>query len=326
MKEWLSSWNTIYEKIEKKWSLLSQSEQANELAYLEETAGMLLDKWTELDEKINELKIDDHSTDRVVSYHSKGTTYYELDMFAEAARTLKMESSTGEKDELRRLYLGYAFLFSEQLEKAKETFLYIIQVSYFPYLKHFALVGLGCVQTRQQRIEDAIVSFQNANQLTSTNDVVYNLGICYFTNEAFHLAKDYFASYVEQEPEDGEALFYLGCCQWETGEHDAAWSSWTTSIHLLDSKEALLSLAYVCEWHGFHQAAIHCYKRVQEKYLESVNVLHGIAWNYALLDDKENALKAFREALFLDPNNANVCFSLNWLRQGWPEVSEWTTS
>ncbi|MFC0470255.1 hypothetical protein ACFFHM_06865 [Halalkalibacter kiskunsagensis] len=326
MKDWLSSWNTIYEKIEKKWALLSESEQANQLAYLEETAGMLLDKWTELDEKINDLKLFANSSDKFISYDSKGTTYYQLDMFEEAARALIIEETTGEQDELRRLYLGYALLFSEQLEKAKETFLYLIQVSYLPYLKHFAFVGLGCVQTREQRIEDAIVSFQNANQLTSTSDVVYNLGICYFSNEAFHLAKEYFGKCIEQTPEDGEALFYFGCCQWETGDRDAAWSSWTTSIHLLDSKEALMSLAYVCEWHGFHQVAVHCYKRVQEKFLESVNVLHGIAWNYALLGDKENAYRAFREALFLDPNNANVCFSLNWLRQSWPEVSEWTTS
>jgi tetratricopeptide (TPR) repeat protein len=326
LNDWLSSWNTIYEKIEKKWALLSDIEQANQIAYLEETAGILLDKWTELDEKIHELKLDGQSMERFVSYHSKGTTYYELDMFEEAARALKKERSTGDKDYLRMLYLGFSFLFSEQLEKAKETFLYVIQVSYVPYLKHFALVGLGCVQTRQQRIDDAIVSFYSANQLTSTNDVVYNLGICYFTNEAFHIAKDYFSAYVEQVPEDGEALFYLGCCQWEAGEREAAWASWTTSIHLLDSKESLLSLAYVCEWHGFHQAAIHCYKRVLEKYVVSANVLHGLAWNYALLDDKENALKAFREALFLDPNNDNVCFSLQWLQQSWPELSELTNS
>ncbi|WP_332630160.1 tetratricopeptide repeat protein [Halalkalibacter flavus] len=322
MNDWITSWNAIYENIEKKWTFMSEAEQENQLKYLEEAAGTLLDKWTELDEKINELKDPKKEREPSFSYTSKGTTFYELEMFEQAARTLKKESVNGPNDELRRLYLGFAYLFSEQLEEAKEAFIYIIQVSIYPALKHFAHVGLGCVQTREERLDDAIVSFEKANDLTSSLDVVYNLGICYFYNEVFHIAKQYFLSYIKQVPDDGEAFFFLGCCQWQDGSLDEAWTSWTTSISLLDSEESLLALAYVCEWHGYHQAAIHCYKRVQEKHLGSVNVLHGLAWNYALLDDKTNAIRTFHEAMRVDPNNKNITYSLNWLQKSWPEISE----
>ncbi|WP_227936223.1 tetratricopeptide repeat protein [Alkalihalobacillus deserti] len=321
MNEWLSSWQTIFKETEKKWTLMSEEEQKEQINYLEETAGTLLDTWTEMDEKINDLR-DVVGKNDLISFRSKGTWLYELEMFEQASDELEKEKTIGEKDLLRRLYLGYALLFSNQMARARETFLYLVQVSPHPHIKHFAYIGLGCVQTQEERVQDAIVSFQSAKQLTLTTDVVYNLGVCYFFEETFHLAEEYFMAYCEEEPEDGEALFFLGCCQWETGKKDEAWASWTTSIHLLKSKEALLSLAYVCEWHGYHYAAIHCYKRIQEKHGETIPTLHGLAWNYALIDNKESALKFFREVLLLDPGNNDIRKSLHWLGDTWTEVHE----
>jgi tetratricopeptide (TPR) repeat protein len=321
LNDWLQSWQSIFKETEKKWALLSSDEQKDQLNYLEETAGALLDTWTELDEKINGLREDAGKT-LMVSYESRGTTLYELDMFEQALEELQKERTSGEKDEIRRLYIGFSSLFAQNLNKAKETFIYILQASTKPQIRHFAYVGLGCVQTQEDRVDDAIASFQSAKQLTSTKDVVYNLGICYFYEEAFQLAKEYFMTYCEQEPNDGEALFYLGCCQWQNGEIDVAWASWTTSIHLLNSLEALMSLAYVCEWHGYHFVAVHCYRRILEKHGTSIRVLHGLAWNYALMDDKENALKYFREGLWLDPSNQNIKKSLNWLGKTWPEIRD----
>lgn len=303
---------------------MSSEEQEDQLKYLEETAGALLDQWTELDEKINDLR--EHLGESTMEpYESKGTTYYQLEMFEKAVEELEQERPSGEKDDMRRLYIGFASLFANKLTKARETFLYILQVSRRPPIRHFAFVGLGCVQTQEQRVDDAIASFHSAKELTSTTDVVYNLGICYFHDEAFALAKEYLISYCEEVPEDGEAFFYLGCCQWQLGEKDVAWASWTTSIHLLDSEEALLSLAYVCEWHGYHFVAVHCYRRIKEKHGSSTKVLHGLAWNYALMDDKENALKYFREVLWLDPSNRNIKQSLNWLEETWPEIQNLQT-
>ncbi|MFC0559915.1 tetratricopeptide repeat protein [Halalkalibacter alkalisediminis] len=321
MNEWLSSWQTIFKETEKKWALMSQEEQKEQLHYLEETAGTLLDTWTEMDEKINDLREEVGRTDSI-SFHSKGTWFYELEMFERASLELENEKTNGDKDLLRRLYLGFAFLFSMQVAKAKETFLYLIQVSVHPQIKHFAYMGLGCLQTQEERIQDAIVSFEAAKQLTLTTDVVYNLGVCYFYEEAFHLAEKYFMTYCEEEPEDGEALFFLGCCQWENIKKEDAWASWTTSINLLKSTEALLSLAYVCEWHGYHYLAIHCYKRIQEIHGDTIPTLHGLAWNFALIDDKENALKFFRDVLRLDPGNSDIRQSLQWLGATWPEVHE----
>ncbi len=57
-------------------------------------------------------------------YHSAGTTYYRLEMFEEAAKALSIERAHGQKDELRLLYLAYAYLFNKQKIKASEQFLF----------------------------------------------------------------------------------------------------------------------------------------------------------------------------------------------------------
>ncbi|TWI58898.1 tetratricopeptide repeat protein [Halalkalibacter nanhaiisediminis] len=320
MNDWLTSWHAIYQKTKTQWPLMTAHNQEKHLRYLEEIAGVLIDQWSELDEMLNHLRVDKEQLDSLVDYHSVGTVYYQLEMFGQAADLLATEKTIGVQDELRQLYVGFACLFSNRLQKAKETFLYLIQVSQHFYIKHFAFVGLGCVHTRLMRIEDAIEAFENAKRLTTTNDVVYNLGVCYFAIEAFHLAEPYLVDYLRQVPDDGQALFLLGCCQWENGAIDAAWTSWLTSVNLLDSVHALLALAYVCEWHGHHQAAIHCYKRIQTKDHDQGNILHAIAWNYALLEDKTNAIKTFREALRIDPRNVNIQKSLFWLSEYWPEL------
>ena len=200
--------------------------------------------------------------------------------------------------------------------------MFAVQFCNYPFLKHFAYIGLGCVHVRTDRVEDAIIAFDCANELSTTNDVVYNLGICYFYIKAYHIAADYFESYLNQAPNDGEVLLFLGCCQWENGLKEDAWTSWTTGIHLLDSTEALVNLAYVLEWHGHHYAAIHCYKCAQTKHIQKVETLHGLAWNYALINEQEQALRSFREALRLDPANTSIQQSLLWLSHEQPEYME----
>ncbi|NEU31188.1 tetratricopeptide repeat protein [bacterium LRH843] len=322
MNDWITSWHALYKNTKTKWAHLTLDQQEHQLDFLEETAGSLIDQWAEMDELLNQLRLEKEQLQSVISYESPGTTYYELEMFDQAAETLEYEQTNGEHEEMRYLYLGFSYLFSEQLQKAKEKFLYLIHVSRNMYVRHFSFVGLGCTNTRLERICDAIEAFECANRLTTTNDVMYNLGICYFSEEAFHLAKFYFSEYVKNVPDDGEALFYLGCCQWQENEKEAAWSSWLSSVHILDSTHALLALAYVLEWHGHHRAAIHCYKRLLEKNYDLVKVLHGLAWNYALEEDKTKALTLFREALSVDPMNENIRESLLWLQKRWPE-GEW---
>ncbi len=148
------------------------------------------------------------------------------------------------------------------------------------------------------RTDQAIASFERANTLTANPDVVYNLGVCHYTVNNFAIAKDYFEQSLQFFSEDGEACYLLGCCEWELGYKERALEAWMMSLQLLHTPAALQSLAFVCEWHGYHLAAIHCYQRLKKLHSSQVDWLHGLAWNYALLDNVEEANRYFQELFF----------------------------
>ncbi|WP_088102179.1 tetratricopeptide repeat protein [Halalkalibacter urbisdiaboli] len=317
MDKWLESWERLYEYIDKKWPYLPEKEQEVHIEHLEEVAESLLDAWTDMDEKLALLKTKLDERHPQIAYQSKGTTYYQLEMFQEATETLEQEQETGEKDELRRLYLAYSYLYIGAMNRAFEHFLYLIQTSQNVMIEHFSYVGLGCYYVQEEKYDEAIDAFEHANTLTTSEDVVYNLGICHYVTKSFHVAKQYFSKAIQMLPEDGEAYFFLGCCHWKIGHEEQAFSTWMECLQLLNTPYALQALAYVCEWHGHHLAAVHCYKRMIAIGEKQVNVLHGLAWNLALLDMREDALRIFDEIVQIEPNYKQVHVSLQWLQSVW---------
>lgn len=291
------------------------SERKKQVELLENKAGELLDLWTYLDEHLQKLKRNSQRNE-ALAYSSSGTVYYELSMYNKAIYLLKNEVAIGPLDDVRRLYLAYAYLFTAQYDEAKEQFLYVLHASRIWLMKHFCYVGLGLLYTQTDQIDEAIHHFERAKQITTTTDVMYNLGICFFVKEQYALAKEYFNQYLLAVPDDSEAMFYLGCCYWNEENRDQAWAYWLSSLQHTPSQETVLAVAHVCEWLGNHQMAIHCYKQMQRK---NVDVLHGLAWNYALLKRKEEAYQSFRDALHTDPSNKKLHASLAWLNRHWPE-------
>ncbi|WP_100407242.1 tetratricopeptide repeat protein [Bacillus solitudinis] len=319
MDKWLQSWDSLFEYTEQTWNMLSDTEQQEQLLQLESAAELLLDAWTDMDEKLALLKTKLAERTFQVSYHSIGTTYYQLEMFEHAAAILAKEHESGEKEELRLLYLAYSYLFMGKNEQARELFLYLIQATKAVMIKHFSYIGLGCFHVQAEKFDEAIDSFEHANLLTTSQDVVYNLGICHYLNKSIHLAKAFFKEAIDLFPDDGEAYFFLGCCQWKLGEEEHAFLTWMECLQLLTAPYALQALAYVCEWHGHHYAAIHCYKRIQALGFSNIETLHGLAWNLALLDQRSEALAIFNKLIKMEPKNENVKKSISWLESVWNE-------
>lgn len=316
MKNFLSSWYTVYEDSMQRWTQLPSVDKEKRLHYLTTYAGALLDEWIKMDEGIHQLR---NNKENLVHYESKGTYYYSLDMFSEAAAQLATERAIGDEDELRLLYKGFAHLFANELNRAKETFLYVSGTSNNALRKHFAYCGIGCVEVRSGRLDEAIVAFESAKRLTPSDDVVYNLGVCHYFGELFHVAKIYLKQYVQRVPHDGEALFYLGCCEWEAGEKELAWEYLLCAIQLLQTPASLFAFAYVCEWFGHHELAIHSYKQLRQMGENKGKVLHGLAWNYALLQDEQKAIALFKEALLTEKEDDTIYKSLQWLQKNFPE-------
>ncbi len=317
----IRSWNELYQAIETHWSSFTVTEKKEQLTFLEESAQSLLDSWGEMEEKLAVLKQKENTEETIrPTYQSVGTSYYILELFDKAQKALLREQATGAENELRMLYLGFSALYTNDDHVVLETFLYLIQTSRSQMIRHFSYVGLGCYYTQLDQIEKATELFQHANELTTSADVVYNLGVCHYVNKHFSIAKTFFNETLKMLPEDGESYFLLGCCEWELGNRKKAWECLLSALGLLYSKESLLAFAKMSEWHGHHQIAIHCYKRIEDLTERSSETTHGLAWNYALMDEYEKAINLFSELTMNDPHDLDVRRSINWLVDYWPKL------
>ncbi|MED1601541.1 tetratricopeptide repeat protein [Alkalihalophilus marmarensis] len=320
MSEFIHQWDQLYTAAHKNWHLFSAKEKEEQLHFLEEAAQSLLESWSDMEEKLIDLKQKKEGATEVPSYESRGTSFFTLEMFEQASAAFLTEEASGEANDVRLLYLGYSFLYTEAYTKAIETFLYLIQSKAPAVISHFAYVGLGCLYTQLEDFDQAIYSFEKANELTTSMDVVYNLGVCHYVKKEYSQAAHYFKETIKELEEDGEAYFFLGCCLIESGYKREAWNCFLSALCLLYTDEALLAFAKVSEWHGHHQMAIHCYKRLESLGRRTIETRHGLAWNYALIEEYEHAIELFTELNQSGNDDESIAQSVRWLIAHWPHA------
>lgn len=327
MEKWVNDWHTRYWKLKKS---LEGKNSINDKLYeeLASECGALLETWMEMEDKLDDLKeLKEEVSTKAIETNIpllkklEGPTYFHLDMFDKAIPLLKKEIAKETKHELiLYLYLGFSYLYEGKINEGKEAFLFVVQTSLNKIEKHFALVGLGCLFGRTHQYEDAIHYFEKAKDLYNDNtDVSYNIGMAYFMLQKYELAIPYFEKIIKNEDEDGEAHFFLGQSYLKLGNETKAFEAWYTALQLLEYKDLLVTIAYEFEVHGYHSAAIHCYKRLEALGFQETWVLHGIAWNTALLDKKEEANSMFHELLSTEENDVNIWISYLWLLSKWDD-------
>ncbi|MFV8828339.1 tetratricopeptide repeat protein [Alkalihalobacterium sp. APHAB7] len=318
----IKQWEMMMEQLKNNWKKIGENERndyINELAKLNEA---VLDKWVEMDEELHVLKDEiKNFSYECTSYSSKGTSYFELDLYHQAIEEFLKEIKA-HRHPIVKLYLAYSYLYVQNYEKAKEWFLYLIHSKESISSQHFAYVGLGCLMAQQEKYDEAITYFEKSLSLTNNSDVVYNLGMCHFLQHQPSLALPYFREAIELLPEDGDVYYFLGRCYVELDKYDQACQTWVTGLQLVESKGMLQTLAYEMEWMGYYAGAIHCYKRLLALGFDDTEVYHGLAWNYGLMDMRQSADKLFMHLIQENPYQVNCWISYLWLLQAWGEKTK----
>ncbi|MGO4888082.1 tetratricopeptide repeat protein [Anaerobacillus sp. MEB173] len=332
MDKWLNEWQSQFEHVKKQWKKNNQINKT-QLNKLIDDTEFVLETWMEMEDKIADLKeaVEEEETvprTKLYSktYQSVGTVYFSIDMFERSIKEFEKDLLNGCGEPEIHLYLGYAYLYTRNYDKAKEHFLFLLQLPQSKREKHFAYVGLGLLYGQQQEVEQAIHFFEKALSVTGNVDVVYNLGICYLLLQRPQLSLPYFKKVIELLPEDAEGYYFLGHCYMKIGEEAKAFEVWYTALQLIEYKDLLVTLAYEFEQYGHYLVAVHCYKRLLALGFNDIWVQHGIAWNYGLLDEKDKALDLFKNLLNREPYNQNLWISFLWLLSKWNEQRELTTS
>ncbi|MBU8907279.1 tetratricopeptide repeat protein [Desertibacillus haloalkaliphilus] len=319
MENWWQEWEEQYQKVKQQWLFQPEDETTKQLHQLEEIKELTLQAWMTMEDQYTDLQeeLEDQSRSGY-TYESKGTSYFKLDMFDKAIKEFEQEKQQqGHSQAIVLLYLGFAYLYEQNHKRATELFLYLTHEKRTKLETHFAYVGLGCVYGQQQELDKATHFFEKALSLTSNPDVVYNLGMCHLMLNQPKLALPYFQQVVELLVDDPESYYFLGRCYLLIGQDEMAFQSWITALQLVESRSLLQSLAQDFEWHGFYEAAVHCYRRLLSLGHSDIMVWHGLAWNYGLLDYRQESNQLFYQLLSNDPNNENVWISYLWLLKSW---------
>ncbi|SDB91161.1 CDC27 family protein [Shouchella lonarensis] len=285
MHQFISQWQTLYEHAR-------TTPIAGDHPYvktLEHMTQQLLNLWGTMDEQLQALKHELANRRAFLAYETKGTELFAADCFEQALEQLQTEEACGEADCVRRLYVGYAALYTEKNECARDHFAYVLQVAVTPLLTHFAYFGLGLLAMVRHDWEQAIIHFERAESLTSNTDVVYNLGVCYYLLGAYESAACYFHTYVNRH-EDCDVYVLWGLSLMKAGRVEEGKKVWLASAALTDSDALLARLAESAEWFGVHDLACHCYEQLMQINGETIPLLHGFAWNKALSGDEEGLL------------------------------------
>lgn len=330
MEKWVNDWHARYWQLKKS---IENSSKLNENLYeeLAKECGALLETWMEMEDKLDDIKelkaeLNSESKTLALPKNLEGPTYFHLDMFDKAIRSLKTEIENENSHELiLYLYLGFSFLYEGKINEGKEAFLFVVHTSLNKLEKHFAYVGLGCLYGRIHQYEEAIHYFEKANSLYNNVDVPFNIGMAFVMLKKYELAIPYFEKTIKMNEEDGEARYFLGSCYLKLGNETKAFEAWYTALQLLEYKDLLVTIAYEFEKFGYYSAAIHCYKRLEALGFHEAWVDHGIAWNYGLLDEKELAISMFENLLLTNEKDLNIWISYLWLLSKWDDEERFQT-
>ncbi|MDG5787563.1 tetratricopeptide repeat protein [Evansella sp. AB-P1] len=314
-------WNSVSNWLLENKDVLSDEEKEYWIEELTKQNEQVLEVWSEQLELLDEVK-EKLMTTTPLAFQKEGEklegiSYFHLGIYSKAVNALKEELKISQQPSRLYLYLGYAYLYLNEDHMSKEHFLNVVYQSNDPLEKHFAFLGLGLQAGREDDLEQAISYFEKAERLLFNTDVVYNLGICYLLLKIPSQARHYFEKVIESGEGDGEAYFWLGKTYMEMGNKTLAMETWYEAIHQFDSEPLLLSLALEFEEKGFFSCALFCYERLNDLGYDKSTILHGIYWNYGLMDERNKSKKGFQQLLSYDPTNINVWISYLWLLDKW---------
>ncbi len=294
LKEWLNEWYSLYESV---WAL-PLKQQSKQMDTLEDKVELLLTTWGSLDESMQELKRKVKEEAHLYQYQSKGTILFDQGQFQEACAQLKQEEHV-EKDGIRCLYVGYASLYQSDLVESEAQFQYVLFLQTPALITHLAYKGLGLIAIVQHDMEKAIHYLEKAQPLAENHELMYNLGVCYFTLGNYEYATTCFRQYA-YHVEDVDGLYALALALVQAGELEEARAAFLQVIENLHEQSALVAVAHFVEWIGEHELACYAYEHLMIQSGKEQRWLHGFAWNKALSGDKR-AVHLLSELSHTDP-------------------------
>jgi len=172
--------------------------------------------------------------------------------------------------------------------------------------------NLGCIYDKLNNSTAAINSYKKAIAIDPDNAILFNnLGCNYGKLGLYRKAIDSFKESIQIKPDFIKSYFDLGFSYGQLGVHKEAVKAFKMAIKINPNIAQLhYSLGYSYNKLNFHKEAINAFNnavRVNPKY---INAHFSLGIKYLNTDDKENAIKKYKELKELDKYKAKDLFNL----------------
>lgn len=144
--------------------------------------------------------------------------------------------------------------------------------------------------------------------------LLYNLGLVYFTQEAFAEAEKVFAKALSHAPQDLDILFNLALSQKRNGNINKAIESYKNLLTLdPDSADGFYNLGGCYKETGLYQDAVEMYLKVLAQDPNYLSAHNNIAYVYQFLGETDLAIHHYERVLELKPEHAGAYHMLSAL-------------
>ncbi|MFC4078046.1 tetratricopeptide repeat protein [Salinithrix halophila] len=334
--QWLEQVKQHLEKIEEQYPGSvdpDRSRLREEFHQIQQVCDHVLEGWISLEERVSSLLNEEPDLaaeeeevgeefwldGQVVRSFREGQGYYQLKMFGEAKPYFDQVVKEAPDFLLGRVYLALSDFQQRKWDDAFREFHLVAETSDHPRFAAFARHMLGCVHVQRGEDEKAIRQFDKALTLNPENgDAWFNLGACQYRLGQYAEAIPYFFHALHLDRDDWEAMYYLSCCYKEAGEWEGV-HFWRRAVYEKTNSPAVMeTIAQDFEESGDVEAALRWYRKLAATDPKRASAYHGMSWSLWLKGCQEEALLVLQKGLTIDPRNPDTLFTYVWylLQQG----------
>ncbi|MCD6118042.1 tetratricopeptide repeat protein [bacterium] len=257
--------------------------------------------------------------------------YMQQENYDKAIEQAQQAIKTMPNDQEAYYVLGLAYGKKEQFKEMNEAFTKCLEISpmHKADIDHdrkvywIKVFNTGVNQIKQDKIKDAIASFELARELLPDRvDSYKNLAYCYSLLKEYDKSLEIYNGGLKVAPEDLELKKFIGHIYYSKKEYDKAIKVLTEVVDKADPnsqtyKDALFDIAYSYDLKGEPENAIKMYQNALKIAPEDLDLIFNMARIYYLQEKYDDAITYFKKLLANNPDDfaANLSVGTAYLQK-----------
>lgn len=331
-QQWAEIVQNLIDKIELEYASSSskkREEWKKQLKQMKQTCDDLLISWATVEDSIakvfqqypdlfhdetNPIEEEFFLDESSLHQFRQGQGYYELAMFDSATPLLERLVQSEPDFLLGRVFLGLCYYQQKEWDEAKYHFELITKTATSNEFIGFAYHMLGCIELQVSKVKRAKKRFAKAISIIPENgDSWFNLAVCHYRLKQYQEAIPLFFQVLSLDGDDWKSMYYLSKCYHHSNQKEniAFWR--LAALEKANHPQVVEAIAQDYEEQGKYEKAIDWYRRLLSQDRRERIVYRGMAWNYWMLRDSNQATCWLKKGLSLFPKDPYLLSLHLWM-------------